>query len=669
MTLKQRIILFFVLTSLVPLCALGLYSVLESIHRADADIEAELEMVVKVKQGMLADYLDTIGDGLASLANSAIVKQAMADNASDPDKFRQSSEYTHALDSVLQFQESFWGRLHHVFITDRSGVVVLSPPHAKATTSHLQQRIGESPYFKQALERPTITDFFGFAETDHYHQLYMQPVKDAQGNTTGVLVAEILIAHQVSLLNEGVDLGDHASLYMAALDGTPIVNSKADKKPPLNRHGFSVAKETGLAVDEFSNSAGQTFYGTYLHDKAYPWVLAMEVEKDEVLAAARAQAVTSIILICVVIGFSLVGVGVFLRSMYRQVGAEPAVIAEVSRKLADGDLGVDLGRLADSKGRTLGVSAAFVEMVEKIRSSVRTGCDAAREVAHGAKMADKVSEELAHINTEQAATLEEIASAMEQMTASVQHSAENVRRTEEIADIAASDAEASGQVVSEAVGAMKDIAEKVSVIEEIARQTNLLALNAAIEAASAGQHGKGFAVVASEVRKLAERSAVAARKIGEQSVTSVDVAERAGAMLAKLVPDIRQTAELMREISAAVQEQGAGTGEINRALQQLDQVVQQSAATAEELSATSNDLTAQAERLDIAMSVFKLDEDAVASSGTASGTAVSTLPRSSGDASHGDDARQQHEKNKTAGNAGADLDPGFTVASGDFVRY
>jgi methyl-accepting chemotaxis protein len=284
-------------------------------------------------------------------------------------------------------------------------------------------------------------------------------------------------------------------------------------------------------------------------------------------------------------------------------------------------------------------------------------------------MADKVSEELAHINTEQAATLEEIASAMEQMTASVQHSADNVRRTEEIADIAASDAEASGQVVSEAVGAMKDIAEKVSIIEEIARQTNLLALNAAIEAASAGQHGKGFAVVASEVRKLAERSAVAARKIGEQSVTSVDVAERAGAMLAKLVPDIRQTAELMREISAAVQEQGAGTGEINRALQQLDQVVQQSAATAEELSATSNDLTAQAERLDKAMSVFKLDEGAVASSGTANGTAESTLPRSSGDASHGDNTRQQHEKHKTASNTGADLDSGFNVANGDFVRY
>ena len=105
---------------------------------------------------------------------------------------------------------------------------------------------------------------------------------------------------------------------------------------------------------------------------------------------------------------------------------------------------------------------------------------------------------------------------------------------------------------------MKDIAQKISIVEEIARQTNLLALNAAIEAARAGEHGKGFAVVASEVRKLAERSQVAAAEISTLSNTSVEVAERAGAMLTRLVPDIQKTAELVQEITASSKEQASG---------------------------------------------------------------------------------------------------------------
>ena len=155
---------------------------------------------------------------------------------------------------------------------------------------------------------------------------------------------------------------------------------------------------------------------------------------------------------------------------------------------------------------------------------------------------------------------------------------------------------------------MKEIASKISIIEEIARQTNLLALNAAIEAARAGEHGKGFAVVASEVRKLAERSQTAAGEINNLSASSVEVAERAGEMLERIVPDIQKTADLVQEINAASNEQRAGATQINQAIQQLDQIIQQNAAASEEMASTSEELLSQAEQMQSNIGFFKIDE-------------------------------------------------------------
>jgi len=155
---------------------------------------------------------------------------------------------------------------------------------------------------------------------------------------------------------------------------------------------------------------------------------------------------------------------------------------------------------------------------------------------------------------------------------------------------------------------MQTIAGKITIVQEIARQTDLLALNAAVEAARAGEHGKGFAVVASEVRKLAERSQTAAAEISALSGDTVKAAQDAGAMLARLVPDIKKTAQLVQEISAACREQDVGSSQINQAIQQLDKVGQQNSAASEQVSATAEELSSQAEQLQSTISYFKIDE-------------------------------------------------------------
>jgi len=198
---------------------------------------------------------------------------------------------------------------------------------------------------------------------------------------------------------------------------------------------------------------------------------------------------------------------------------------------------------------------------------------------------------------------------MEQMSANIRQTADNALQTEKIAVKSAHDAQEGGRAVIQTVHAMKEIAGRITIIEEIARQTNLLALNAAIEAARAGEHGKGFAVVASEVRKLAERSQKAAAEISDLSSSSVQVAEKAGDMLARMLPDIQRTAELVQEISAACKEQDSGAEQINKAIQQLDEVIQQNAGSAEEMSSTAEELSSQSEQLQDTIGFFDIGED------------------------------------------------------------
>jgi methyl-accepting chemotaxis protein len=309
-------------------------------------------------------------------------------------------------------------------------------------------------------------------------------------------------------------------------------------------------------------------------------------------------------------------IAVVLASLAIAVGAALYIALSISNGLnkavglasavAAGDLNQKIAVNTNDEIKDLVV--ALDGMQDKLRAVVADVRGASDNVASGSQELSATAEELSQGSTEQASAAEEASASMEQMAANIKQTAENAGQTERIARQSANDAQASGDAVNRAVNAMQTIAEKITIVQEIARQTDLLALNAAVEAARAGEHGKGFAVVASEVRKLAERSQAAAGEISGLSAETVKVAAEAGSMLSKLVPDIKRTAELVEEISAACREQDIGAEQVNQAIQQLDKVTQQNSSASEEMSATSEELASQAEQMQATIAYFHIDD-------------------------------------------------------------
>ena len=346
---------------------------------------------------------------------------------------------------------------------------------------------------------------------------------------------------------------------------------------------------------------------SYIH--AWDALLALEgalVDEAAASAAAEAESARASLLAVGLLAL-LVSIAVAV-SVTRQVRGPLLEVASVAERVAAGDLTATLGVTAgdDEVGKVGAAMGRMVERLGQVLGEVRSGAaalsDAAAQVA-------ATSQSLSQGTSEQATSVVETTQTLDHMSSSIADNAEKSRASERMARDGAEGAERSGRAVDETVKAMHAIADRTAVIEDIAYQINLLALNAAIEAARAGEHGRGFAVVATEVRRLAERSETAAKEIGELTASSVKVAEESGARLGELVPSVKKTMELVRDVSEASTEQATAVGQISRAMAQVDEVTQRNASAAEELASTAEELASQAAALDEAMDFFRVDGD------------------------------------------------------------
>lgn len=252
----------------------------------------------------------------------------------------------------------------------------------------------------------------------------------------------------------------------------------------------------------------------------------------------------------------------------------------------------------------------ILNLVKKVKDKQRELIANIRSVVTLVKQAGNImsnsSQTLSDGVNAQAVSTQEVSSAMEEITSGIQQNTDNAQQTATIAQQMATDMNKVGTLLEQDLQSAHKTLDKVQVINEIASQTNILALNAAVEAARAGEHGRGFAVVASEVRKLAEKSRIAANEIISFAHADVDIVQQAVNGMEKLISEIEKTTQLVKEIAVASNKQTTGAMQVSNSVQQLNLGAQQTAAAGEEIATNAEELSAFSDQLSEMFAVFKV---------------------------------------------------------------
>lgn len=358
-----------------------------------------------------------------------------------------------------------------------------------------------------------------------------------------------------------------------------------------------------------------------IHRKAIDEVVQLAVKRvanDEAMAKERIASATwwLLTILATSLVISMVVAAVIVRGLLADLGGEPYYAVQITRRIAAGDLTMDISVKQTDRESLLYSVKSMQEVLAKTAFDIQT---VAESVRIGSQQIASGNLDLSSRTEKQASSLEETAASMEELHGTFKNNAEHALHARALANEASAVAVQGGESVSKVAETMESIhaaADKIvniiSVIDGIAFQTNILALNAAVEAARAGEQGRGFAVVASEVRGLAQRSATAAKEIKMligDSVSQVNIGtqlvEQAATTMNTVVSSIHRVNDIIDNIASAIVEQQSGIEQVHQAVSQMDQVTQQNATLVEEAASAAQSLQDQANSLKEATARFK----------------------------------------------------------------
>lgn len=343
----------------------------------------------------------------------------------------------------------------------------------------------------------------------------------------------------------------------------------------------------------------------HLNEKLYQDVNSRNSEIIHSKFKSTRSSLTITFLILLIILAALIGMVIFVS------GSINIIVKNLNKnlyELSEGYLETQIDDILLTRKDEVGeIAKSTSSLIINLNKIIRDIIESADNLVNASKQISSNSQQIAEGASEQATSFEVVSSTMQQVSANIGQNTENAKATEQISDNALENIKIVNEKTSNALRATREIADKIQIINDIAYQTNILALNAAVEAARAGEHGKGFAVVATEIRKLAERSKIAADEIVKLARESYRLAEESEQSMNNAIPEIEKSTHLVREINKASIQQNTSVDEVGSAIQQLNTITQQNAAASEELASSSEELSGQASSLKKIVAFFKIE--------------------------------------------------------------